>query len=89
MDAASSLDALQKARDVLADLEPFECAAIEAALRALADELGLKVGPLFGILRGAVTGQRVSPPLFETIEIMGRERVLAQADRGVEVLRTL
>jgi glutamyl-tRNA synthetase len=58
-------------------------------LRALAQELDVKVGPLFGILRGAVTGQRVSPPLFETMEIMGRERVLAQADRGIEVLRTL
>jgi glutamyl-tRNA synthetase len=89
MDAEASLDALQKARDVLAELEPFDCAAIEAALRALADELGLKVGPLFGILRGAVTGQRVSPPLFETIEIMGRERVLAQVDRGIEALRTV
>ena len=89
MDAASSLDALQKARAVLAELEPFTCEALEAALRALAGELGLKVGPLFGILRGAVTGQRVSPPLFETMEIMGRARVLAQADRGIEILRTL
>jgi glutamyl-tRNA synthetase len=89
MDAASSLDALQKARAVLAAIEPFACEALEADLRALAGELDLKVGPLFGILRGAVTGQRVSPPLFETMEIMGRARVLSQADRGIEVLRTL
>jgi glutamyl-tRNA synthetase len=86
MDAASSLAALRKARAVIAGLEPFTTGTIEAALRTLAAELDVKVGPLFGILRGAVTGQRVSPPLFETMEIMGRERVLVQADRGIEAL---
>jgi glutamyl-tRNA synthetase len=89
MDDASSLAALRQARSVIAELEPFATDAIEAALRALAQELDVKVGPLFGILRGAVTGQRVSPPLFETMEIMGRERVLAQADRGIEVLQQM
>ena len=63
--------------------------ASQPTASALAQELDVKVGPLFGILRGAVTGQRVSPPLFETMEIMGRERVLAQADRGIEVLQQL
>jgi glutamyl-tRNA synthetase len=86
MDAASSLHALQAARAVIAELEPYTYEALEVALRALAQELDVKVGPLFGILRGAVTGQRVSPPLFETMQIMGRERVLAQADRGIQIL---
>jgi glutamyl-tRNA synthetase len=89
MDVASSLDALQKARAVIAEVQPFAYDALEAALRALAEELGVKVGPLFGILRGAVTGQRVSPPLFETMAIMGRERVLAQVDQGIKVLQKM
>jgi glutamyl-tRNA synthetase len=89
MDAASSLDALRRERAVIAGVEPFTYERLEAALRTLASELDLKVGPLFGILRGAVTGQRVSPPLFETMEIMGRERVLAQVDRGLEVLQNM
>ena len=45
-------------------------------MRALAEELGLKVGQLFGSLRVAVTGQQVSPPLFESMEVIGREESL-------------
>jgi glutamyl-tRNA synthetase len=89
MDISSSLRALQKSRAVLAEAEPFAAQEMEQPLRALADELGIKVGPLFGILRGAVTGRRVSPPLFETMEIMGRERTLKQVDKGIALLGEL
>ena len=89
MDAAASLHALRRARDLVAGIDPFVTEALEQPLRDLVDELGLKAGPFFGILRGAVTGQRVSPPLFETIEIMGRERVLTQMDRGIEILERI
>lgn len=89
MDAAASLHALQRARALVAGIDPFVTEALEQPLRDLADELGLKAGPFFGILRGAVTGQRVSPPLFETMDIMGRERVLAQMDRGIEILERI
>ena len=47
-------------------------------MRALVEELGLSAGQVFGILRVAVTGQKVSPPLFESMEIIGREKVLAR-----------
>jgi glutamyl-tRNA synthetase len=89
MDAASSLEALQRARTVVAEVDPFNEHTLEQPLRDLADALEIKVGPLFGILRGAVTGQRVSPPLFETMTIMGRKRVLAQMDKGIEILQTM
>ena len=53
--------------------------AIEAALRAaLVDGLGLKPKLAFGPVRVAATGRRVSPPLFESLEILGRERTLAR-----------
>ena len=47
-------------------------------MRALAEELGAKAGDLFSLVRVAVTGRRVTPPLFESMEILGRERSLAR-----------
>ena len=75
-DAAAVLDAALAALEPLASFEP---AAIEAALRAaLIDELGLKPRLAFGPLRVAVSGRRVSPPLFESMELLGRESTLAR-----------
>ena len=51
--------------------------ALEATLRTLASELELKAGDLFSLVRVAVTGRRVTPPLFESMEILGRDRCLA------------
>ena len=56
------------------------------SLRSLADELGLKAGQLFGILRVAVTGQKVSPPLFESMAIIGKEKVLERIQNAIEIL---
>ena len=47
-------------------------------LRPLAEELGLKAGDLFMLIRVAVTGQTATPPLFETMEVLGRDRCLAR-----------
>ena len=58
-------------------------------MRALAEELGLKAGQLFGILRVAVTGQKVSPPLFESMEIVGREKVLERLRNAIHLLEEL
>ncbi|MGA2284806.1 MAG: glutamate--tRNA ligase, partial [Dehalococcoidia bacterium] len=52
--------------------------ALEGVLRPLAEELGLKAGDLFMLIRVAVTGQTATPPLFETMEVLGRERSLAR-----------
>jgi glutamyl-tRNA synthetase len=75
-DAGAVLDAAAVA---LEPLPQWETAAIEAALRAaLVDGLGIKPKFAFGPLRVAVTGRRVSPPLFESMEILGRDRSLAR-----------
>ncbi|HEX5216085.1 MAG TPA: glutamate--tRNA ligase [Vicinamibacterales bacterium] len=63
-------------RDALAGVEPFDAAALEAALRATADRRGIKAGVLIHATRVAVTGQAVSPGIFEVLELVGRERVL-------------
>lgn len=86
MDAPSTVSALRAARDTLAGLKDFSHAAQEAAMRALAAELELKPGQLFGAMRAAVTGQQVSPPLFETMEILGRETCLARLSAAAELL---
>ncbi len=86
MDAVSSLNALRRARDLVAEIEPFTPEALEPPLRDLARQLGIKVGSLFGVIRGAVTGQRVSPPLLETMSILGRERTCRRMDKGIQVL---
>ncbi len=69
------------AREALAAVTEWTTAVIEEALRAkLVDELGLKPRNAFGPVRVAVTGRKVSPPLFESLELLGRERSLARLD---------
>jgi len=83
-DAAKLLDdegrgVVKAAHDALAALDTWTTEAIDAALRqALVEELGLKPRNAFGPVRVAVTGSRVSPPLFESLELLGRERSLAR-----------
>jgi glutamyl-tRNA synthetase len=67
---------LDAAEAALASLEPFETEAIEAALRGAAETLELKPRQAFQPIRVAVTGSKVSPGLFESIELLGRETTL-------------
>lgn len=73
MTEAETLPLLQAAITRLDALPDFDHATTHDALNALAEELGVGRGPLFQPLRVAISGQRVSPPLFETMEIVGRE----------------
>ena len=69
---------LPEAAAALAEVEPFEAEPIEAALRSLAERLGLKPRDAFQPIRLAVTGSSVSPGLFETLELLGKEEALAR-----------
>jgi glutamyl-tRNA synthetase len=70
---------VKAAHDALAALDTWSTEEIDAALRqALVEDLGLKPRHAFGPVRVAVTGSRVSPPLFESLELLGRERSLAR-----------
>ena len=73
---------LLEAEQALADLEPFTTEAIEAQLRGLAERLELKPRDAFQPIRVAVTGSKVSPGLFESIELLGREQTLERLRRG-------
>jgi glutamyl-tRNA synthetase len=69
---------LPVAAEVLAQVEPFEAATIEAALRELAERLGLKPRQAFQPIRLALTGSKVSPGLFESLELLGRDESIAR-----------
>jgi glutamyl-tRNA synthetase len=86
LDRASTREALQDAAAMLADLEPFDYQSQYDAAAALAANKRLKNGQLFGALRVAVTGQTVSPPTFETIEILGREEALRRIHMAIAQL---
>ena len=87
-DAAMALRALEKAREVLPDAE-FTHDGLESALRAAAESLGLKAGQLFEPIRVAVCGRKTAPPLFGTLEVLGKETCLDRIDRAIRQLKSI
>jgi len=71
---------LERARERLAALDDFSVEAIQRALRALVEELGVKGAAVFQPLRVAVTGSKVSPGIFESLAALGRDETLARID---------
>jgi glutamyl-tRNA synthetase len=75
---------LKKASDVLQNLAAWDHEAIHLALKlALIEELGLKPRVAFSAIRIAVTGSHISPPLFESLELLGRERSLERITASI------
>jgi glutamyl-tRNA synthetase len=58
-------------------------------MRELVERMGLSAGQVFGMLRAAVTGQKVSPPLFESMEIIGRDTVLSRVRGAISDLEKM
>lgn len=76
MDRESTLSALGRAESELKHLDSLEPEALEGRFRAVGEELELSPRQFFGALRVACTGRTATPPLFETMEVLGQERVL-------------
>ncbi|NDJ85787.1 MAG: glutamate--tRNA ligase [Chloroflexi bacterium] len=89
LDAAQSLELLRAAYATLRDLDNFGWETQEAALRALAKEHGVKAGQLFNPLRVATTAQQVAPPLFQSMEVLGREETLRRIQLAIAALERL
>ena len=83
MDAERTRTALIHARDLLAGLEQWEHEVMEPPMRALATELSLKTGQLFGSIRVAVSGRTATPPLFQMMEVLGRERTMRRIEQAI------
>jgi len=81
--------ALETAKQRLGRLEVFDAESLEAMLRPLAVELGLKTGQLFGVLRVAVTGRTAAPPLFQTMSVLGKEQCLKRIETALDRLHRL
>lgn len=77
---------LKKTLAVLANLNGIEKDETEPPLRELVEKSGFSAGQVFGILRVAVTGQKVSPPLFESMEVIGRDLVLTRIRNAIKLL---
>jgi glutamyl-tRNA synthetase len=73
---------LHAAHAALEDLEPWAQQTIEEALKGLCEALGEKPRTVYGPIRAAVTGSKVSPGLYESIELLGRARTLERIRRG-------
>jgi glutamyl-tRNA synthetase len=75
--------ALSRARDALAEVDPFDDQGIENGLRSVVDELGMKPGGVFQPIRVAITGKTVSAGVFESLALLGREESLARIDAAL------
>ena len=89
MTQESAAQALEVGRQRLEQLQVFDTESLEGLLRPLAEELGLKTGQLFGVLRVAVTGRTAAPPLFQTMSVLGRERCLKRIETALDMLHKL
>ncbi len=89
LDARRSRALLAASTDRLRSVDQFDRASLETALRGLAADAEVKTGQLFMTLRVAVTYSTISPPLFETMEVLGRERVLHRLESAAGRLDTL
>jgi glutamyl-tRNA synthetase len=84
-DAAMAKKALEKAREVLAHVE-FKHDPLDHTLRTAAQELGMKAGQMFQPIRVAVCGRKNAPPLFETLEVVGKEATLIRIENAIRML---
>jgi glutamyl-tRNA synthetase len=87
-DAAMALRVLKHAQEVLPSTA-FDPASLEQTLRAAAEQLGLKAGPMFQPIRVAVCGRKNAPPLFETMAVLGRDLCLARIKQAEASLQSL
>jgi glutamyl-tRNA synthetase len=89
MTAESTIHALEVSRDRLSRQGAFDAPTLEGILRPLAVELGLKTGQLFGALRTAVSGETATPPLFDMMAVLGRERCLRRIEEAINKLKQI
>ena len=89
MDRAQTVSMLTIALEKLEGLADFNATALEDLLRPLVAEMELKAGQLFGALRTAVSGLTATPPLFQMMEVLGKQRCLARISEAIAKLKEL
>lgn len=89
MSAPESLRALRAAGEILDGMSFDDAEKMELALRAAGEQLGLKPAQFFGVLRNAVSGKTVTPPLIGVMQILGKEKTMARVNDALAQLETL
>jgi len=89
LDAKQSAQVARKSYEILSGLPELTHAAAEPPMRAYVESSGLSPNQVFGIIRVAVTRQKVSPPLFESMEIIGRAKVLERLEKAAKILEKM
>ena len=84
IDKAEAIKSLQASVASMDSLKDWNAASLEAVFRPLAEELKLKTSVFFGLLRVAVTGRTAAPPLFQTMEVLGKERCLKRLQSALD-----
>lgn len=84
-----SADVARRSLEILSGLPELTPIITEPPMRTLVENMGLGPNQVFGILRAAVTGQTVSPPLFESMEIVGKEQVLDRIRAAISILEKM
>jgi glutamyl-tRNA synthetase len=82
------VETLAAAREALAAVEPFDADHVETALRQLVDTRGVKPGKVFQPVRVAIAGQTISPGIFESVALLGRDETLARIDAAIDRARS-
>jgi glutamyl-tRNA synthetase len=89
LDSKQSAEVARRAYEILAGQPDISHERCEPPLRRYVEESGLSANQVFGILRVAATGQKVSPPLFESMEIIGREKCLQRIQNAIGILERM
>ena len=76
-------DRLARARQAIAETEPFDAEQLEQRLTPLVEELGVKARELYQPIRVAISGSTISPGIFESVAVLGKEEALARIDRAL------
>lgn len=86
---AEAAEIARKAHEILSNLSSWEAHTMEATMRAYLEESGRTASQVFGLIRVAVSGQTVSPPLFESLEIVGRQKTLERLKAAIDLLERM
>ena len=86
IDATIAKELLSTGLERLKGLSDFSVTSVDGELRKLAEERGLKAGPAFGVFRIAVTGKKITPPLFESMVALGKESSLKRIEEACRLL---
>jgi glutamyl-tRNA synthetase len=89
LDSKQSAEIARSSYQILAALPDISHSVAEPPMREYVEKSGFSANQVFGILRVAVTGQKVSPPLFESMEIIGHEKILQRLQKAIMILERM